>query len=44
MNGDVGKEWLALYTTKDKAAGEAITTDIIAQKGNSQMPLDKARA
>ncbi len=41
MNGDVGKRWLALYTTKDKAAGDAITADIIAQKGKNEMPLDK---
>ena len=41
MNGDVGKQWLALYTTKDKAAGDPITADIIAQKGSNKMPLDK---
>ena len=41
MNGDVGKQWLALYTTKDKAAGEPITADLIAQKGSSKMPTDK---
>lgn len=42
MNGDVGKQWLALYTTKDKAAGDPITANIIAQKGSSKMPADKA--
>ena len=41
MNGDVGKQWLALYTTKDKAAGDPITADIIAQKGSSKVPADK---
>ena len=41
MNGDVGKQWLALYTTKDKAAGDPITADIIAQKGSSKAPADK---
>ena len=41
MNGDVGLQWLALYTTKDKAAGAAITADIIAQKGSNQFSLDK---
>ena len=41
MNGDVGKQWLALYTTKDKAAGEEITADIIAQKGSNRFPVDK---
>ena len=41
MNGDVGKQWLALYTTKNKAAGDPITSDIIAQKGSSKAPTDK---
>ncbi|MBR6873275.1 MAG: hypothetical protein IKN17_07200 [Ruminococcus sp.] len=41
MNGDVGKQWLALYTTKDKAAGDPITADIIAQKGSNKFPSDK---
>ena len=41
MNGDVGKQWLALYTTKDKAAGDPITADIIAQKGSNKVPTDK---
>ncbi len=41
MNGDVGKQWLALYTTKDIAAGDPITTDIISQKGSNKIPLDK---
>ena len=38
MNGDVGKQWLSLYTTKDKAAGDPITADIIAQKGSNKVP------
>ena len=42
MNGDVGKQWLALYVTKDKAAGDPITADIIAQKGSNKAPADKA--
>jgi hypothetical protein len=42
MNGDVGKEWLALYTTHDKAAGDPIKADLIAQKGSNSMPLDKS--
>ena len=41
LNGDVGKEWLALYTTKDKAAGEPILADIMIQKGSTAAPLDK---
>ena len=44
MNGDVGKQWLALYTTKDKAAGDPITADIIAQKGSNKAPADKEAA
>ena len=44
MNGDVGKQWLALYTTTDKAAGDPITADIIAQKGSNKFPADKANA
>ena len=38
MNGDVGKQWLSLYTTKDKATGDPITADIIAQKGSNKVP------
>ena len=41
LNGDVGKQWLALYTTKDKAAGEPILADVVAQKGSSTLPLGK---
>ena len=40
LNGDVGKQWLALYTTKDKAAGDPITTDFVVQTGNSDVPAD----
>lgn len=42
MNGDVGKQWLALYTTRDKAAGAPITADLIAQKGSNKFPADKS--
>ena len=41
LNGDVGKEWLALYTTKDKAAGEPILADMEIQKGSTTAPLGK---
>lgn len=41
MNGDVGKEWLALYTTRDKAAGDPITADIVVQKGTNKLPVGK---
>ncbi len=40
LNGDVGKQWLALYTTKDKAAGDPITADFTVQFGNSDVPAD----
>ena len=40
LNGDVGRQWLALYTTKDQAAGDPITTDFVVQTGNSDVPAD----
>ncbi len=40
LNGDVGKQWVALYTTKDKSAGNPITTDFAVQFGNSNIPAD----
>ena len=40
LNGDVGKQWVALYTTKDKAAGNPITADFTVQIGNSDLPND----
>ena len=39
LNGDIGKEWVALYTTKDYSAGKPITTDFIVQYGDSKVPL-----
>ncbi len=38
LNGDVGKQWVALYTTKDSAAGNPITTDFAVQYANSNVP------
>ncbi len=38
INGDVGKQWVALYTTTDKAAGKPITTDFFAQFANTKIP------
>lgn len=35
VNGWDAKEWNALYTTKDKNAGNPITTDILVVKGDS---------
>lgn len=33
LNTKNGKQWIALYTTKDKNAGYPITTDLLVQKG-----------
>ncbi|MCQ2472247.1 MAG: hypothetical protein MJ147_09460 [Clostridia bacterium] len=38
INGDVGKQWVALYTTKDKAAGNPVTVDFITQYGSANIP------
>ncbi len=40
LNGDVGKEWVALYTTTDKSAGDPITDDFIVQYNDSNIPND----
>ena len=37
LKGDIGREWLALYYTKDEKAGDPITTDIVLQKGSSNL-------
>ncbi len=42
LNGDVGKQWVALYTTKDKAAGNPITTNLLVQYNNTKIPDDTA--
>ena len=41
LNGVVGKQWVALYTTKDKAAGNPITTDFKVQYENSTIPGER---
>ncbi len=38
LNGDVGRQWLALYTTKDSSAGNPITTDFTVQYNNTNIP------
>ena len=38
LNGDVGKQWIALYTTTDKSAGDPITTDFVVQYNDSNIP------
>ena len=40
LNGDVGKQWVALYTSKDKAAGDPITANFVVQYVNSSIPDD----
>ncbi len=40
LNGDVGKQWVALYTTKDKAAGNPITASFVVQYVNTGIPDD----
>ncbi len=45
LNGDVGRQWVALYTTKDKAAGDPIMADgIKVQFNNSSLPGDSYTA
>ena len=39
LNGDVMKEWLALYTTKDAKAGSPIQAGFTVKKGTTQMPV-----
>ncbi len=41
LNGDVGRQWLALYTTKDRAAGNPITADLAVQYKSSSLPKDR---
>ena len=40
LNGDVGKQWVALYTTTDSAAGDPITTDFKVQYKDTNVPDD----
>ncbi len=44
LNGDVGRQWVALYTTKDKAAGNPITTKLLVRYENSNLPDDNCTA
>ena len=39
LNGDVMKQWLALYTTKDTRAGAPISAGFTVKKGTTQMPI-----
>lgn len=38
INGDVGKQWVALYTTTDPAAGHPITTDFVVKYADFNIP------
>ena len=40
LNGDVGRQWVALYTTTDEAAGDPLTTDFVVQYNNTNIPND----
>ncbi len=44
INGDVGRQWVALYTTKDKAAGYPILADMLVRYENANIPDDKTAA
>ncbi len=41
LNGDVGKQWVALYTTTDSAAGNPITTDFKVQYKDTNVPGER---
>ena len=41
MNGDVMKEWLALYTTKDVRAGNPIQAGFTRKVGTTSIPMGK---
>ena len=41
LNGDEGRQWVALYTTKDAAAGDPITADFKVQYNNTTVPDDR---
>ncbi len=41
LNGDVGRQWVALYTTKDRAAGYPLTADFTVQYENTNIPGKK---
>ncbi len=41
LNGDVGRQWVALYTTTDKAAGDPITADFKVQYKDTAIPGER---
>ena len=44
INGDVGRQWVALYTTKDKAAGDPITSVPVVRYESSDIPKGSSNA
>ncbi len=44
INGDVGRQWVALYTTRDKAAGDPIKSVPVVQYKSSDIPKDSSNA
>ena len=44
INGDVGRQWVALYTSHDKAAGDPITTVPVVQYKSSDIPKGSSNA
>ncbi len=41
LNGDVMKQWLALYTTKDRNAGKPIRAGLTVKVGTDSVPMGK---
>ena len=44
INGDVGRQWVALYTSHDKAAGDPITVKPTVQYESSTIPKGSSNA
>ena len=44
INGDVGRQWVALYTSHDKAAGDPITTVPVVRYESSDIPKGSSNA
>ena len=44
INGDVGRQWVALYTSHDKAAGDPITTVPVVKYESSEIPKGSSMA
>ncbi len=44
LNGDVGRQWLALYISKDPNAGDPVTTDLKVRYEDSNLPSSEYTA